>query len=136
MWSRNCLPFLSTWVHIRLVVGVVLLDLLFPVVCFVYYCLFLFLLAIFRFATSDYTFCSFKLFSDSIEVIDFIGKRQRSPKGQLRMDNTEIHATLGTQDEDKQNRKQNKTQKSKKMSNTDPPNKRRFSQILAKVIRY
>jgi hypothetical protein len=27
-WSRNCLPFRSTWVHHRCLVGFVLLDLL------------------------------------------------------------------------------------------------------------
>ena len=39
LWSRNCWPFLSTWVHPRFLVGFVLLDLLFSVWCFVHHCL-------------------------------------------------------------------------------------------------
>ena len=37
------------------------------------------------------------------------------------MDNPETLTTQGTQDEDKQTQKHNTTQKTKKMSNTDPP---------------
>jgi hypothetical protein len=39
------------------------------------------------------------------------------------MDNPETLATPDTQDEDKQNKKHNTAQKTKKMSNTDPTRK-------------
>ena len=47
-WNRNCLPFQSTWVHLRFLVGFVLLDLWFCVcVLWIVVCPFvLFLLAI------------------------------------------------------------------------------------------
>jgi hypothetical protein len=39
------------------------------------------------------------------------------------MDNPETVATLGTKDTGRRQTKQNITQKTKKMSNTDPPNR-------------
>ena len=39
----------------------------------------------------------------SLESILIMNKRQRIPKGQSRMDNPETLATLGTQDEEKDN---------------------------------
>ena len=45
-----------------------------------------------------------KLLVSNIELEIIIYKRQRIPKVQSKMDNTEKLATLGTQDEDKQNK--------------------------------
>ena len=52
-------------------------------------------------------------------------KRQRKPQVKSRMDNPEILATLGTQDtRRRQTKTKNTTQKTKKMSNTDPTKNR------------
>ena len=63
-WSRNYLPFRSTWVLPRFLVGFVLLDLWFYVyVCpFVYFLLAIVLSARLRYKDSDYPFGIFKLF--------------------------------------------------------------------------
>jgi hypothetical protein len=42
LWSRTCLPFWSTWVYIRFLVGFVLLNIWFSVWCFEYSCLYFF----------------------------------------------------------------------------------------------
>ena len=42
-----------------------------------------------------------------ISIVIFENKRYRKPKGQSRMDNTEKLSTLGTQDEEKENKKHN-----------------------------
>ena len=42
MWSRNCLPFWRTRVHRRLLMGFVLLDVLFSVLCFADRCFYFF----------------------------------------------------------------------------------------------
>ena len=52
-----------------------------------------------------------------------ISKRQRKLKGQPRTDNPETQATLSTRHRMKTNKTKNTTQKTKKMSNTNPPNK-------------
>ena len=71
MRRRNCLLFRSTWSHPRFFVGFVLLDLYFPLICFVDRCFsfchfnsFLFTIVLYvllRFTASDYLFGIFKL---------------------------------------------------------------------------
>ena len=68
-WSRNCLPFRSTWVHPRFLVGFLLLDLSFYVyvlsivVCpFVLFILAIVLSVLLPYTDSDYPFGNFKLF--------------------------------------------------------------------------
>ena len=54
-----------------------------------------------------------------------IYKYKRKPKGQPRMDNPELLATLGTQDKGQRQTKQKSlSKKTKKMSNTDHTNTR------------
>ena len=62
MWSRNCLPFWSAWVHARFLVGFVSLNLCFSVKCSVNHCwsfclfllIFIVLFVHFRIMPSDY----------------------------------------------------------------------------------
>ena len=58
-WDRNCLPFRSTWVHPRFLVGFVLLDLLFYMYAFCPFVLFLLaivLSVLLQYTDSDYPF--------------------------------------------------------------------------------
>ena len=58
MWSRNFLPLLSTWIHLRLLVGLVLPEVKFGW-CFIDHCL----SVLIRYMASVYLLDFFKLFS-------------------------------------------------------------------------